>query len=178
MLSEIEIAVMQQVCRSACWSVARRWPGGHHLIEDCIQEVLLKVWGGIKRRSLRGAEVAPYTRTTAFYEARHFFRKHCVPRVSLDACAEPQDAGENNPLLQLEHREETNRFQAALQQLPPDQREALEVVAGSRNHNQAAETLAKHWGCKRHKVYYLRSLAIKAIRKHLGSEPEEGSHAN
>jgi DNA-directed RNA polymerase specialized sigma24 family protein len=177
MINDTDIKVMQRVSESVCRTEARRWPGGRNLIEDCVQAVLLEVLKGIKRLSLSGPDLARYTRTTAFFAARHFFRKHCLGWVSLDAPAELPDPGAKRRDETVRRQTALVRIEAALLQLPPAQREALLGVARACNHNHAAEALAKRWGCKRHKVYYLRSLAIKAIREHLGLAKEGGHHA-
>jgi RNA polymerase sigma factor (sigma-70 family) len=178
MLEHDAVQHLMNICRLVCRKEARRWPGSEQLMEDCLQTVLTKVLAGIQRRSVIRAEFAPFAWKTAYYESRIFFIKNRANPVSLDACPEPLDPSVTNPLSELEEREEMERVQAALQKLSQKQREALDIVLGARHRDMAVTTLANRWGCDRKHVYYVRRLAVKAVRELLGLDKDGANHAN
>jgi RNA polymerase sigma-70 factor (ECF subfamily) len=105
--------------------------------EDLMQETLLRGWR--LRHSLREPAAA---RVWLLRIATNLFHDHCRGnRPTEPILAEPTD-GTPPIAIQLEHRECVEHALAALDQLPPRQRQAMHLITIEQlTHNEAAEVL-------------------------------------
>jgi RNA polymerase sigma-70 factor (ECF subfamily) len=98
--------------------------GERQLAEEVLQDVMLAVWQGAER--FRG-ESAVYTwmLTIARNQAISIRRRKKPPPEPLDATTASQQP---SPALAVEQEEQRDHILAAIRQLPPEQRETLELV--------------------------------------------------
>lgn len=98
--------------------------GDRQAAEEVLQDVMLAAWQGAA--AFRGdSRVYTWLLVIARHRAINLLRRKVLPRAALDdtlvdRCGGPQE--------QIEHRDEASAMRALLQQLPPDQRETLELI--------------------------------------------------
>ena len=98
--------------------------GDRQLAEDVLQEVMLAAWKGASR--FRGeSKVRTWLLAIARHRAINAQRGHRLPCTRLDETIATSDVGPLDALVRDVERDETRM---ALQELPPDQQETLELI--------------------------------------------------
>ncbi len=130
---------------SAAFSLAYRMCGRRAMAEDVVQEAFLSVWrSGVRYDPGRGS-VRSWILTAVRNRAIDAFRRDGARdsrAVADDHAAEQVPSGE---LIEreVERRDEARLIRGALEELPPDQRQVIELAYfGGFTHSQIAEMLA------------------------------------
>ena len=130
---------------SAGYSLAMRMCGRRTLAEDIVQDAFLSLW-----RSGSGYDRARGSVRSWVLSAVHNRAVDALRRTGAKAGRDVSDEGiaERLPAreatdAEVERREESRRVRGALDELPPDQRQVIELAYfGGLSHNQIAEMLA------------------------------------
>jgi RNA polymerase sigma-70 factor (ECF subfamily) len=128
----------------AGYSLALRMCGRRALAEDIVQEALLSLW-----RSGAGYDRARGSVRSWVLSAVHNRAVDALRRAGAKAGRDVSDEGiaERLPArdatdAEVERREESRRVRGALRELPPDQRQVIELAYfGGLSHSQIAEVL-------------------------------------
>ena len=127
------------------FSLAYRMCGRRAMAEDVVQEAFLSVWrSGVRYDPGRGS-VRSWILTAVRNRAIDAFRRDASRdrRAVADDRAAEELPSEERTETEVERRDEARLVRGALQELPPDQRQVIELAYfGGFTHSQIAEMLA------------------------------------
>jgi RNA polymerase sigma-70 factor (ECF subfamily) len=129
----------------AAFSLAYRMCGRRSQAEDIVQEAFLSLWrSGVRYDRARGS-VRSFVLRVVHNRAIDAFRRESVrdsTDVRDDALAEQQPSGERTET-EVERRDDARQVRAALEQLPTEQRQVIELAYfGGFTHLQISEMLS------------------------------------
>jgi RNA polymerase sigma-70 factor (ECF subfamily) len=153
----------------AGYSLALRMCGRRALAEDIVQEAFLSLW-----RSGSGYDRARGSVRSWVLSAVHNRAVDALRRTGAKAGRDVSDEGiaERLPArdatdAEVERREESRRVRSALDELPPDQRQVIELAYfGGLSHSQIAEMLELPPGTVKGRM----RLGLTKMRQALGEE--------
>jgi RNA polymerase sigma-70 factor, ECF subfamily len=155
----------------AAFSLAYRMCGRRAMAEDIVQEAFLSVWrSGVRYDPGRGS-VRSWILTAVRNRAIDAFRRddaRVARTVADERLAEELPAQERTDT-EVERRDEARQIRGALQELPPDQRQVIELAYfGGFTHSQIAEMLALPAGTVKGRM----RLGLSKMRLALGDPTE------
>jgi RNA polymerase sigma-70 factor (ECF subfamily) len=128
----------------AAFSLAYRMCGRRAMADDVVQEAFLSLWRSGARYDRGRGSVRSWVLSVVHNRAIDAFRRESVRTsrdVSDEAAAERLPAGELTDV-EVQRRDEGRQLRAALGELPPDQRQVIELAFfGGFTHSQIAEML-------------------------------------
>ena len=128
----------------AAFSLAYRMCGRRSTAEDVVQEAFVSLWrSGAAYDRARGS-VRSWVLGVVRNRAIDLFRRESVRTgrdVNADGLVEMMPAGDDTPS-EVQHREDAQQIRGALEQLPVDQRQVIELAYfGGFSHSQIASML-------------------------------------
>lgn len=144
------------------YRLASRVAGSHAEAEDAVQEAFLKVWTKARSWEPGAARFSTWLWRVVLNQSLDARRR---PRQArLDAVAEPEDT-RADPLRTIAERQDEERLNGAVSELPERQRAALALVYGAGASNaEAADALGISIGA----LEQLLVRARRALRQRLG----------
>ena len=154
------------------YAVALRIVRAHDVADDVTQEAFLRAWRSLERFEL-GRPFGPWVcRIAANLAVNHVRSPRAREEGLPDAHAETQ-AREPGPLGQLLDAEGARVLEAALDQLPQDQRAVLVLRAVEElSYAEIAEALALSPGTVMSRLFRARERLAQALRPYLGAAAE------
>jgi len=150
---EVALAELYDRFGRVAWGLALRILRDEALAEDAVQEAFMTVWRTASRFVPERASARTWVLTLVHRRAVDLVRREERRRAEpLEAAAEPVDAHgvDDSALLRLERE----RVQAALRQLPDQQREALELAYyGGYSQSELAERLGQPLGTIKSRMF-------------------------
>jgi RNA polymerase sigma-70 factor (ECF subfamily) len=138
------------------------------LAQDAVQDALLGVWRTAAAFDAKRGTVSTWLLTLVHRRAVDVVRREERRRTDVLADDAPQESGESTED-EAELRERRIRVQAALAQLPDDQRQALELAYyGGLSQSDLAERLGVPLGTIKSRMF----TALAKLRELLGSDLE------
>jgi RNA polymerase sigma-70 factor (ECF subfamily) len=129
----------------AAFSLAYRMCGRRAMAEDVVQEAFLSLWRSGARYDRARGSVRSWVLGVVRNRAVDAFRRGAVKQgrdVGDEGLAEQLAAPERTDV-EVERREEASQVRSALEELPPDQRQVIELAYfGGFSHSQIADMLA------------------------------------
>ncbi len=129
---------------SAAFSLAYRMCGRRGMAEDVVQEAFLSLWRSGARYDRARGSVRSWVLGVVHNRAIDAFRREVVRTgrdVSDEGAAERMPAPENTEA-EVQRRDEAEHVRSALQELPADQRQVIELAYfGGFSHSQIATML-------------------------------------
>ena len=129
----------------ASFSLAYRMCGRRSLAEDVVQEAFVSLWRSGARYDRARGSVRTWILGVVRNRAIDLFRREVVRAgrdISADDAVERMPASEN-VAVDVERRQDADQVRSALQELPADQRQVIELAYfGGFTHTQIAEMLA------------------------------------
>jgi RNA polymerase sigma-70 factor (ECF subfamily) len=155
----------------AAFSLAYRMCGRRSTAEDIVQEAFVSLWrSGAAYDAGRGS-VRSWVLGVVRNRAIDLFRRESVRTgrdVNADGLVEQMRAPDNTEAA-VEHREDAQQIRAALQELPPDQRQVVELAYfGGFSHSQIASMLELAPGTVKGRM----RLGLTKLRMTLGGPSE------
>jgi RNA polymerase sigma-70 factor, ECF subfamily len=153
------------------FSLAYRMCGRRAMAEDIVQEAFLSLWrSGARYDSARGS-VRSWVLGAVHHRAIDAFRREATRQgqdIRDDGAAERLPSRELTDA-EAVRRDEVRTVRAALEDLPPDQRQVIELAYfGGFTHTQIAEMLALPTGTVKGRM----RLALSKLRISLGDQAE------
>jgi RNA polymerase sigma-70 factor (ECF subfamily) len=128
----------------AAFSLAYRMCGRRATAEDVVQEAFLSLWRSGARYDRTRGSVRSWVLGVVHNRAIDLFRRDAVRTskdVSDETAVERMPAAENTEV-EVQRREEASTVRGALEELPDDQRQVIELAYfGGFSHSQIAELL-------------------------------------
>jgi RNA polymerase sigma-70 factor (ECF subfamily) len=129
---------------AAAFSLAYRMCGRRAVAEDVVQEAFLSLWRSGARYDRARGSVRSWVLSVVHNRAIDAFRRETIKdsrTVSDDGIAERLPASQRTEA-EVERRDEDRQVRGALGELPPDQRQVIELAYfGGFTHSQIAEML-------------------------------------
>ncbi|MGI8711852.1 MAG: RNA polymerase sigma factor [Solirubrobacteraceae bacterium] len=128
----------------AAFSLAYRMCGRRAMAEDVVQEAFLSLWRSGARYDRTRGSVRSWVLGVVHNRAIDLFRRDSVRTskdVSDETAVERMPAADDTQV-EVQHRDDATQVRGALQQLPEDQRQVIELAYfGGFSHSQIAELL-------------------------------------
>ncbi len=141
-------------------------------IENAECEILQTILRRLERRSISEEKLAHYVRKSAKWEAQRYYRgKRQIKTVQCHEELNPLDMaqdrreGGGDPTVEVVKKEESERIQRAIKQLPLQQADIVRTFAEADGTNRPVAQLRSRWKRNRKWVYYQRNLANKSLRE-------------
>ena len=155
----------------AAFSLAYRMCGRRAMAEDIVQEAFVSLWRSGARYDATRGSVRTWVLSVVRNRAIDAFRREDAKRgrdVGEEGLAERMPAAELTDA-EVERRDEARQIRKALGELPPDQRQVIELAYfGGFSHSQIAEMLALPSGTVKGRM----RLGLTKMRLALGDAPE------
>jgi RNA polymerase sigma-70 factor (ECF subfamily) len=153
----------------AAFSLAYRMCGRRATAEDVVQEAFLSLWRSGARYDRTRGSVRSWVLGVVRNRAIDLFRRNVVRTgrdVSDEGLAERMPAPHDTPT-EVERRQEATEVRGALRELPPDQRQVIELAYfGGFSHSQIADMLKLAPGTVKGRM----RLGLTKMRVALGDE--------
>ena len=155
----------------AAFSLAYRMCGRQSMAEDVVQEAFVSLWRSGARYDATRGSVRTWVLSVVRNRAIDAFRRESAKGgrdVSEEGIAERMPAPELTDA-EVERRDEARQVRKALVELPPDQRQVIELAYfGGFTHSQIADMLALPSGTVKGRM----RLGLTKMRLALGDSPE------
>ncbi len=153
------------------FSLAYRMCGRRAMAEDVVQEAFLSLWRSGARYDRTRGSVRSWVLSAVHNRAIDAFRRETVKdgrNVGDDGLAERLEADVRTDT-EVERRDDARRVRSALEELPPDQRQVIELAYfGGFTHTQIAEMLTLPSGTVKGRM----RLGLAKLRLALGDRIE------
>jgi RNA polymerase sigma-70 factor (ECF subfamily) len=156
---------------AVAFSLAYRMCGRRAMAEDVVQEAFLSLWRSGARYDRTRGSVRSWVLSAVHNRAIDAFRRETVKdgrNVGDDGLAERLEADFRTDT-EVERRDDARRIRSALEDLPPDQRQVIELAYfGGFTHTQIAEMLTLPSGTVKGRM----RLGLAKLRLALGDRVE------
>ncbi|HEV7917962.1 MAG TPA: sigma-70 family RNA polymerase sigma factor [Solirubrobacterales bacterium] len=136
--------------KRAAYSLARRIVGGDGAAEDVVQETFISVWRSIERYDPTRASVRTWLLRIVHRRAIDALRSrlvHLKRRADGEGLTDELESAEPGPATVAVHQEEARGIRVALDELPEDQRNVIELAYfGGFTHSEIAEMVGTPLG--------------------------------
>jgi RNA polymerase sigma factor (sigma-70 family) len=168
---EVALAELYDRYGRAAYGLAFRVLRDHALAEDAVQEAFLAVWRGASRFIPERAKASTWIMTLVHRRAVDLVRRE--ERRRADPLPEVElESGEPSAADMVWLRLERERVQAALRQLPDQQREAIELAYyGGFTQSELAERLGEPLGTIKSRMF----TGLSRLRELLDESTDEDS---